>query len=238
MTKTASPKQFSFIGNLIEDRKVQLNIEHVTMAVEALQHQRLTSVGASEMIDTLLGMAKDAPAPAAPATAADAERTARADVAVRTNGYAAKCDKCGIRIEARAGALTQEGGRWITRHFEGECPVDLQAKLNTLLADRPDGFFAVPYVGTGHTDLTFFGIRTRGNDSGDRYVVHTIGGHDDTEGVSFEWIERALNSLDTVDLDEAMQAYGREKGYCGHCGRHLTNDESRKRGLGSVCATK
>ena len=57
MTKTASPKQFSFIGNLIEDRKVQLNIEHVTMAVEAIQHQRLTSVGASEMIDTLLGMA-------------------------------------------------------------------------------------------------------------------------------------------------------------------------------------
>ena len=45
-------------------------------------------------------------------------------------------------------------------------------------------------------------------------------------------------SHEAVDLDEAMQAYGQKMGYCGHCGRHLTNDESRKRGLGSVCATK
>lgn len=40
------------------------------------------------------------------------------------------------------------------------------------------------------------------------------------------------------DPKEAMLRYGREIGACGHCGRTLTNDESRGRGIGPVCANK
>lgn len=41
-----------------------------------------------------------------------------------------------------------------------------------------------------------------------------------------------------VNVREAMERYGRELGECGHCGRTLTNDESRERGIGPVCASK
>jgi hypothetical protein len=41
-----------------------------------------------------------------------------------------------------------------------------------------------------------------------------------------------------VNPKEAMLRYGRELGHCGHCGRTLTNDESRERGIGPVCAAK
>jgi hypothetical protein len=34
---------------------------------------------------------------------------------------------------------------------------------------------------------------------------------------------------------EAMIRYGLEMGQCGHCGRELTNDESRKLGIGPHC---
>lgn len=37
---------------------------------------------------------------------------------------------------------------------------------------------------------------------------------------------------------EAMERFGRETETCGHCGRRLTNDESRQRGIGPVCAAK
>jgi hypothetical protein len=69
-------------------------------------------------------------------------------------------------------------------------------------------------------------------------VVHVIGGHGETEDVSIAWVERALASLDTVDLTEAMAKYGRELKHCGLCGRTLTNDASRAIGIGPECAAK
>lgn len=36
-------------------------------------------------------------------------------------------------------------------------------------------------------------------------------------------------------VKEAMLRYGREIGSCGHCGRTLTNQESRDKGIGPVC---
>jgi hypothetical protein len=40
------------------------------------------------------------------------------------------------------------------------------------------------------------------------------------------------------DPEGAMLRYGRELGHCGHCGRTLTNEESRARGIGPICAGK
>lgn len=39
-------------------------------------------------------------------------------------------------------------------------------------------------------------------------------------------------------VQESMLRYGREIGSCGHCGRTLTNDESRQAGIGPVCRSK
>lgn len=41
-----------------------------------------------------------------------------------------------------------------------------------------------------------------------------------------------------ADPQAAMLRYGVELGSCGHCGRTLTNEESRARGIGPICASK
>jgi hypothetical protein len=40
------------------------------------------------------------------------------------------------------------------------------------------------------------------------------------------------------DPKAAMLRYGAELGHCGHCGRTLTNEESRAAGIGPICAGK
>ena len=46
-----------------------------------------------------------------------------------------------------------------------------------------------------------------------------------------------LNEI-AADYRAAMRLYGQEIGRCGHCGRTLTDAESRARGIGPVCAEK
>ena len=47
--------------------------------------------------------------------------------------------------------------------------------------------------------------------------------------------ERILREIAT-DVEGAMTRYGKELGVCGHCGRELTDEDSRARGIGPVCA--
>jgi hypothetical protein len=47
-----------------------------------------------------------------------------------------------------------------------------------------------------------------------------------------------LGKIAADGVKEAMLRYGREIGSCGHCGRTLTNEESRSIGVGPVCADK
>lgn len=45
----------------------------------------------------------------------------------------------------------------------------------------------------------------------------------------------AVLSRIAEDPKEAMLLYGKELGHCGHCGRTLTNEVSRERGIGPIC---
>ena len=47
-----------------------------------------------------------------------------------------------------------------------------------------------------------------------------------------------LGKIAADGVQEAMLRYGREIGACGHCGRTLTNEESREAGIGPVCRGK
>jgi hypothetical protein len=47
-----------------------------------------------------------------------------------------------------------------------------------------------------------------------------------------------LGKIAAAGVQEAMLRYGREIGSCGHCGRTLTNEESREAGIGPVCRGK
>lgn len=47
-----------------------------------------------------------------------------------------------------------------------------------------------------------------------------------------------LRKIAAVGAEAAAARYGHELGECGLCGRTLTNDESRARGIGPICAAK
>lgn len=47
-----------------------------------------------------------------------------------------------------------------------------------------------------------------------------------------------LKAIVQAGIEESLVLYGKEIGVCGKCGRTLTDDESRARGIGPVCAGK
>lgn len=52
-------------------------------------------------------------------------------------------------------------------------------------------------------------------------------------------VDRAAILLSIAfDPKAAMELYGQQLGKCGHCGRTLTDEESRARGIGPICAQK
>lgn len=50
--------------------------------------------------------------------------------------------------------------------------------------------------------------------------------------------EAVLASIVKAGVEASMALYGRELGKCGHCGRTLTDEESRAYGIGPVCRGK
>lgn len=86
--------------------------------------------------------------------------------------------------------------------------------------------------------LGFFQIDrpTEGRWSGYTFVKYQAS--DETYPVkNREQRERILSKI-AQDVKSAMLRYGREIGKCGHCGRTLTDEDSRAAGIGPVCAGK
>lgn len=113
-------------------------------------------------------------------------------------------------------------------------------------ADHPTiaaGYFAIPSL-TGNQDLDFFQIDTptEGNWEGFLFVKRVLGGgHDSvrTERVQRATAEQVLMVLlPPFAQQAAKERFGQEIGRCGCCGRTLTNDESRARGIGPDCWAK
>jgi hypothetical protein len=242
MTTTATPRQIGFIEQLIAERSSSTGVADVAEFVRTITEQRITKQGASALIDRLLSTPAD-PKPVVAQQADDPRGS------LPHNRYGGKCVLCGTQVAEREGTYRRGGRGWETLHLPGQCPevaerVDLQDRLDEVLADLPDGHFAVPFIGEGaHTDLTFFRISTnqgRANpaNKGKRYVSHVVGGHGELDNVSLEWVEKAVTALRTLGVREAAALYGQHLGHCGLCGRTLTDQESRARGLGPDCAAK
>lgn len=113
---------------------------------------------------------------------------------------------------------------------------DLFARLGTEVNQLPKALVAIPSA-TGNNDLDFFKVQTA-MQSRRPYVLRVIGGHDD-QRLSADQAHAALVRLACVeDVQAAAETYGRELGFCGCCGRHLTDEVSRQRGIGPDCARK
>lgn len=104
----------------------------------------------------------------------------------------------------------------------------------------PAGRYAVETNDGAVNDLAFYKVDrpTEGRWSGYVFVKMIVGGGNDVELGTGQSAKAALRKIAAAGAEAAAARYGHELGECGMCGRTLTNDESRARGIGPVCATK
>lgn len=134
------------------------------------------------------------------------------------NKFPGNCRHCTIQVPAGEGTIEKlPNGKWAVAHKDGDCP---QSEF-----PFPLGRYAVP-TEEGH--LGFYFASERG-----LFLQH---GSD----LSLLPNKAAASIIEKIAKDprEASIRYGLELGNCGVCGRALTNEESRERGIGPVCADK
>ena len=107
-----------------------------------------------------------------------------------------------------------------------------QAQAPTQQHDVPAGRYAVD-TEEGH--LAFYRVDrpTEGKWAG--YTFVKVQASDELHRVRGQAAKAVLAKI-AVDPQAAMLRYGQEIGECGHCGRTLTDETSRARGIGPVCA--
>lgn len=153
----------------------------------------------------------------------------------RANRFPGKCADCGGWIEAEAGAIAKVRGRWVVNHI-GTCPPP-QARperpARPALPDVPAGYYALPDP-TGRNDLRFYRVDrpTEGRWAGYTFLKVVIGGQPDRR-VPREDVPGILAEI-AADPDAGFR-YGREIGRCCACNRQLTDEESRRLGIGPDC---
>jgi hypothetical protein len=107
------------------------------------------------------------------------------------------------------------------------------------LADDDDAVAAGRYAVTGDNGQTVFlkvDRPTEGPYAGQTFVRLQVS--DEYRNVGNAARTTLLNKILAAGPKDAMLRYGRELGSCGHCGRTLTNEESREAGIGPVCRGK
>lgn len=104
----------------------------------------------------------------------------------------------------------------------------------------PDGKYAVRTIEFNEdavNDINFYQVRTETKESspwfGTTFVDHIVS--EVTYPVKGKAKANVLAAIG-ADKEAAASLYGLEKCKCGICGRNLTNDDSRKRGIGPKCA--
>ena len=112
--------------------------------------------------------------------------------------------------------------------------VKVAERCKTLL-DRLDiSKLYVAWESSGHNDLAFWQVT-------EARVAQVIGGHGRREVAGYEQAHAILDRLAEMsdeDIAAATALYGQELGHCGICGRELTDEDSRARGIGPKCAER
>jgi Family of unknown function (DUF6011) len=102
-------------------------------------------------------------------------------------------------------------------------------------AQIPRGSYGLETPGPQFTnDTTFFSVWI--SDDGSRWTVRMY--VSDERVKLSRTVQYAVLDAIATNPAEAAELFGHEFGKCGICGRGLTNDESRARGIGPVCADR
>ena len=109
------------------------------------------------------------------------------------------------------------------------------AKAAPVGTDVPAGHYAVKSA-TGSNDLDFWKVDKpdSGKWEGWTFVKRVIGGRP-AQRVRGAEAKAALAAIDAAGPSDAARLYGQEIGRCGRCNRHLTDETSRKLGIGPDC---
>lgn len=104
--------------------------------------------------------------------------------------------------------------------------------------DVPAGRYAVATEDGATNALAFYKVDrpTEGRWAGYTFVKLIVS--DDEQRLSRAASQAVLAKIAEAGPAEASALYGHEIGSCGVCGRTLTNDESRARGIGPVCQAR
>ncbi len=210
-------------------------IDATTAEAEMVAAGTWTRKGASATIDRLLDTAH--PTPAAPAATPSA-LPAGVEILTRTNRYGGACVLCGGHVADEAGRLAKRAGKWAVAHNDGECSATpAAAPVEAPLADVPAGHYAIP--STGDNDLAFYRVDRPedGPYAGRVFVKIVIGGHPD-QNLGRQQVGRVLARIAEYGPAEAGALYGQEIGRCYRCNRTLTDEESRRLGIGPECRKK
>jgi hypothetical protein len=169
-----------------------------------------------------------------PATVAPAPEAKRED-SCKPNRYPGDCRFCGGHVGALQGLLCRVDGRWAVEHQSGQCsPAGTHtAAPPATQADVAAGHYAIE--STGANDLAFYRVDrpTDGQYAGRTFVKLIVGGHPD-RNVPRSHVAGILARI-AEDPDAAARRYGTELGQCSSCNRHLTDEESRRLGIGPEC---
>lgn len=140
--------------------------------------------------------------------------------------------------------LTKKGASALIEHLRVQ-----PTKAPMAVAGTPDGYvpsaevvpagrYAVETEDGATNGLAFYKVDrpTEGRWAGRVFVKLMVS--DEEQRMSFTASKAILNKIAEAGAEVASARYGHEIGQCGVCGRTLTNDESRARGIGPVCIEK
>jgi hypothetical protein len=162
----------------------------------------------------------------------------------KKNMYPGNCRLCGAKVEVDEGRVDKIDGKWLTSHLDGKCPekpplLKAQPLTNTNRYDGiPKGHYATKSL-TGNNDFDFWRVDRpeQGKYAGRTFVKRVVGGKPDMS-VTRDTKFAALEAILEMGTELAAALYGRELGRCYRCNRHLTDQTSRRLGIGPECRSK
>lgn len=162
--------------------------------------------------------------------AAKTSAPATAPVA-RTNRFDGPCVSCRQNVPAETGTLSKVDEKWVVRHL-GTCTVvETPAPVARPSVDVPDGYYAI--ASTGSNDLAFY--RVKHSDKWGISLSLVVGGHSDM----FVARKNIAGIVERIAADAgAAKRYADEIGSCYRCNKTLTDDESRRLGIGPTCRSR
>lgn len=112
---------------------------------------------------------------------------------------------------------------------------DESSKPSSDFPSVPDGYYAID---SGNGVVKFYKVKTPTDGKWEGFTFVDAQASDELHPIRNAATKREILMTIAEDPEAAAILYGVELGVCGRCGRTLTDEDSRERGLGPICADK